>query len=344
MSGIELGVDLEHRQELHPTEVLDNMKGFRKFWKREGERNYDPTQADIWIVAGLSGVGKTIVAGQLRVLIEGSKARAKKLSEAKKIDANGQFLGDGKSPFVAVYPWDSFLTQFVEEDPTKIWGNLPIDDYNLGGEDMAQTIQQLKTVMLARKPDVAPTFILPLPLFTGSRGGAVAFNALRSDNNLRVIALVGEGQVLERAAIIRDALRVSKTAYLDALRMYGVKIDKELTDEEYERQKFSMGTRDSIKLHEEDLNIRILEHKDELIERELRINNSGLPDFDSETLESDPGLRIMLQHKYFDYYLAEGLRIPGRYLVTQNVFLDGEINFYASKLQPPTNEELPVNL
>src|SRR5258708_10519097 len=176
MSGIELGVDLEHRQELHPTEVLDNMEGFRKFWKREGERNYDTTQADIWIVAGLSGVGKTIVAGQLRVLIEGSRARAKKLYEEKKIDANGQFLGDGKSPFVAVYPWDSFLTQFVEEDPTKIWGNLPIDDYNLGGEDMAQTIQQLKTVMLARKPDVAPTFILPLPLFTGSRGGAVAFN------------------------------------------------------------------------------------------------------------------------------------------------------------------------
>lgn len=360
----DLGLTQETQLEqvLYPTEVLDKMPGFMSFYKREGENNYNPNEVDFWFVVGLSGIGKSTIEGQLRKLIERSAKRAAKMGKAKVYDTDDREIGISKDPLVSSYAWDYFLSHFVEQDKTKVWGDLSIEDYSKGGEDMSLNVHRFKTLMTAQHPDEAVTVIVSLPLFTGARGGALVLKP-PTYRNIKVVAVDADPEVLENAGFIRDAVHVSKEKFVLALRERGIilhKIDgsvvsekNDLTDEEFSRLQHKMGTRDSIIRHKEDLNKRMVGQRDSvkewwdrrMKEKRIREKRNGkhtqdevFPDYDEAALTTDPALQKKVKLLYYEYYLSERLGIPKRkYIITTNVFLP-TIHFYLS----PSSEIFPV--
>lgn len=344
-----LEIEQQQRQELHPpTEVLDKLNGFKEFFYREGELKYDPKKVDFWVIAGLSGVGKSVAAGQLRKRIEFSRIRAKKIAEAPVLNQDWREEGKGKHSHVEVRSWDFFLSEFVKSDPKKIWGNLPVEDYNAGALDMSLFLHRLKILFTANQQNYAPTIISTLPLFTGARGGELVMRGL-DYNNTKVIALTADEFVLENAAIVRDALKHGKEAFLKTLAERGIKIDKkEIDDEYFEWLKTTMGTRESIEIHENALKVRMLDAKDKLRKKWLDDHPGkklkDFPNFDENSLVSDPILRQKVKTLYFDYFLGEELRIPkSNYIVARNVY-NPKINFYLSAIEPPRPEEMPISI
>lgn len=341
--SLENRAEVSMEQELRPpTEVLDAMPEFSEFFKREGEENYDPNQIDFWFIVGLSGVGKSVVAGQLEKFIRRNLKRKRLAGEAKVYNAEGREVGTGKDILVSVQSWDDYLREQVKIDPQAEWGNLSVDAYNQGAVNMATGLVSFKTSMVFNSAEAA-TLIGTLPLFPGPRGGAPVLDIF-SDRRIKVIALTAEDAVLGNAAFIRDALNASKEAFLSAIASRGLIIDIDLTDENYEYFKHAMGTSASIVRHEEDTAIRMLDAKEDLEKwwKEM-LKKDGtayepFPSFDQETLRSDPVIREKVKPIYYDYYLGERLKLPReKYVIMRNLFLP-KVNFYLSALMPKPGE------
>lgn len=357
--------EFENRQEViqgleRPTEVFDHVEGMNNFFHRiENWIVSHPNQTTLICIVGETGLGKSTLAGQIIAKLEDNQKLQEKLQSVPVVDSEGRDIGEGKHLGIYHFSLAKSLDLLTAKGVLKSeWGKYTPEEYMENSVFMADILSLANTYLSVQDPRSTNVIIFDSVSITKSADRG-AFTIKSQDHEGRfVIALTTNADVQENAVDLRDGFWETDDPALlgKQLDKHGVKLDKELEENDAKKLRKAMGNRIAKQRGNEDVNNAIIEAKEILVKM-------GCPDFTLEELqdatktkkdiETDPKflsmdesqkesyleasktLRAEVVSFYLEYFCKEILGVPkDKLLVATNRKLGKEgVSYYLSLLE-----------